>query len=814
MWARRERPGNRGARSWELQQPTCACPRVRRKRRRHRLGIGPMRHEASDGEAPIQSDSSPRSRRRAAPVAGGQGAGGGVTVSARDRQRGRPRRVWPILLAGFGLMLWAAVQHQRGAGDGASAARDRRSAPTARWPRDVAGCLQPAQFHQAGSATGVKVEDFSNWVEAGSADRLGEDPCGKVWGLWYNSWQVHPGGNPRFSGHLAGNPALGLKTGVQAWVARRNGEFWTLDSQGVLRVADSAGNRQLPDPWPSSGATGLTPPHCGLGGSLVEFAGTVWLGCPGQRIGVFRWNPAWNGWQPMEVGFALDASALVVDGDRLLVAGEHGIGALTAQGEWHRLHDMPIGATRLAAAGDWIAAARDGDLWRWRRGDAQPLHASFASRVTGLVLQVDGRLWSSHAMDGLRHFDGQRWIHWTHARGLLENEGRDLLLDSRGLLWLAGTPSGVIALAAAAERVQALQEPPSPPVQRFADGCAAAAALLNARKHGAEPVLRWMPAAGVLAVAGESWCPFQPDSSALGGHRIGSRNGEHWLQLNFDGRRSYSSCGQPCTSGQARRFTELWGMRLQHRAANAVDAVVALPPPDPLPPHSPGHAAVDDRGTVWVGTRGGGLYRYADGGWHHFDGGELGREHAEIYLLFVDHHGALWLSRDDNTNFEPLLLRFQEGNWRHWTAAELGASWISAIADSRDGVLLASNGGVIHLRPQAGWQLERGDTGPAAEVQRWLLPGGSPRAVAEDPDGRIWVAFDHDPPGIAWLDRNGELQRWTGREGLFAEHVRRLAFDAERRLWLQSSRGEVAVYAEATWRAQLGPAEARAAPFR
>lgn len=728
-----------------------------------------------------------------------------------DPQRGRRHLiVHAILLITFGVVLWAGDQHQRG-GDPPSArpaAADAAAAMERAWPRDAAGCPQPGRVHHGGAGVELEHEDFSHWVEAGGADRLSEDACGKVWGLWYSSWVVHPGGHPRSSGQLGGAPWLELKAGVQAWLARRNGELWTLDRQGVLRVADGQGSRRLPDPFPAPAATGLPPPHCGLGGSLIEFAGTVWLGCPGPRVGLFRWNPAWNGWQPALQGLTLDASALSVDGDRLLVAGSHGIGAMTALGEWSLLFDHPPGATYVTGAGDWIAAAKDDQIWRWRRGEPQPLHAQFASRVTGLVLQADGRLWSSHWTEGLRHFDGQRWIHWSHARGLLENEGRGLLLDSRGLLWLGGTPTGVIALAAAATRVQALPEPPALPLQRFADGCVAAAALLDGGEE-ADATLQWLPAAETLAVAGDSWCPYQPESRFQDGHRVLSRNRQHWLQLDYDGRRSYSWCGQPCTPDQARRFAEFWGMRLHRRGADGEVAATTLPLPEPPPRHSPGHAVVGDDGAVWIGTRGGGVYRYQDQQWQQFDGGPLGREGAEIYLLFIDRHGALWLVRDAKNNSEPLLLRYHEGSWQPWTAAELGASWISAIADSHDGVLLASNGGAIRLRPQLGWQLERGES-PAAEVQRWPLRIGGPRTVAEDPQGRIWVGFDYDPPGIGWLDAQGELQRWTGREGLFAEHIRRLAFDSQRRLWLQASDGKVGVYDEAVWRAQLGespPAE-------
>ncbi|MEW5687893.1 MAG: triple tyrosine motif-containing protein [Pseudomonadota bacterium] len=176
--------------------------------------------------------------------------------------------------------------------------------------------------------------------------------------------------------------------------------------------------------------------------------------------------------------------------------------------------------------------------------------------------------------------------------------------------------------------------------------------------------------------------------------------------------------------------------------------------------------AAAPNGDVWVGYDWGGIAVYSRGRLRAVDPGRPNK--ASVYLT-VTRDGAVWARASGGKGNR--LIRFKDGRWTDidegWNLP-LGVNSIAFLV-ARDGTLYLLNpDGVRRLKPGAG----------RFEFQPLSLGDGP--TIAEDPQGRIWVADQ---------DRLTRIEFGAGFVGPVtplphSDLYRRLAFDADGAAWV------------------------------
>lgn len=157
------------------------------------------------------------------------------------------------------------------------------------------------------------------------------------------------------------------------------------------------------------------------------------------------------------------------------------------------------------------------------------------------------------------------------------------------------------------------------------------------------------------------------------------------------------------------------------------------------------HAIADDaQGGVWVGTAGGGLYRFVEGQlppWRQ----QEGLPNDNISSLFCDADNVLWISTRGRG-----LVRFFGGKWTRYTAREgLASNNLSYLIEDREGYLwIGSAAGIMRVKKRELNQFAQGairlvscrsydkaDGLPTKECTMLSQPG-----ACLDRDGKLWLA--------------------------------------------------------------------------
>jgi ligand-binding sensor domain-containing protein len=198
----------------------------------------------------------------------------------------------------------------------------------------------------------------------------------------------------------------------------------------------------------------------------------------------------------------------------------------------------------------------------------------------------------------------------------------------------------------------------------------------------------------------------------------------------------------------------------------------------------------DSRGTIWVGTWGGGLARYGAG--HAGHAGGSGRVYgkcdglasAAVTCVREDAHGGIWAATNAGLNR-------LEGS-RFVDAGLYGKSLLNICFDA-EGRLWAgawrashSGGGLHRLEPDGG--------GWTAFSKRDGLPGLEILKVFEDSRGGLWVGTYDGGRGAGVGRWDG--QRWrtfTERDGLVSDCVYGMFEDPDGHMWFGTT-GGVSVY--------------------
>lgn len=652
---------------------------------------------------------------------------------------------------------------------------------------DPGGCLIPHRVGGTPARLEIERPRSSQWQATGSGDRLREDPCGHVWGLWFNSWTVHIDGQPGRMGHVglptSDSPVGRLaRSGVQDFLPLR-GELWLLGRQSELvRYAEGR--------WQD-----LKPPQC-MQGRFAEFDGDVWLGCrAGHLGGIYRWDELTQDWDLMiPTPEPVDQLHLSSDG-RLIAAFAGKLSWMFSAERRHWVHvaDLAPRPTGIAADDARIAVADELGLsvYDWQGSlllERRPLPG-----IRGIVLRPEG-LWLAVWNRGLFFHDGSDWQDWTYAEGLPDDSARDLMLDRQGRLWLGGTPGTVIDADAASQQIGSLSTPPALEGRLYDDACAAAQAELADRPSSGRVAQARLDDLHLVFFAGEQICPdpWQPRSGdAL--HARRDADGA-LLRVPHNGHRSSMRCNGGCEASQRAAMQARWSVSLLRPTSGALATRYEredLTVPDPLPVETAlPRVALPDDGSVWIATRTSGIWRHARGQWERY-GSDHGFSPANrVEDLAADRLGRIWVtSRPDSYALErvdsmPLHL-WEGGMWRHHDHQPGKSSVVlGRLAEGPHSMFIGSNGDLIEA------------DGLRAVVKAVPLQRGWFGGMVVDDAGYRWAALEGSTPhrGLAIAD-SGRLGRLDTRQGLFADRLRRIALDHRGDIWVLAEDGRVAVYA-------------------
>lgn len=181
---------------------------------------------------------------------------------------------------------------------------------------------------------------------------------------------------------------------------------------------------------------------------------------------------------------------------------------------------------------------------------------------------------------------------------------------------------------------------------------------------------------------------------------------------------------------------------------------------------------VDHEGTLWAGTKSGGLSRFAQGKFSSFTTRE-GLSNKPITALYEDGQGTLWIGTDGAG-----LFRYEHGVFSGLTKADgLADNSVFAIAGDGHGTLwIGTHGG-----------LSRFANGKFSKLtNKEGLTGNYIRSIYVDRKGNVWAGTYSE--GLYCLNRTG-ITRFTSRDGLASNAVYSLFEDRAGSLWIGGDNG-------------------------
>ena len=179
-------------------------------------------------------------------------------------------------------------------------------------------------------------------------------------------------------------------------------------------------------------------------------------------------------------------------------------------------------------------------------------------------------------------------------------------------------------------------------------------------------------------------------------------------------------------------------------------------------------------GALWAGTYGGGLFRRPDAGASARFARIPGLASDIIRSLLADSQGRIWAGTNGSGIYR---IEGQKRIVNYTTADGLPDNYVYSLAEDRSGRIWAGvfNGGLAVL-----------------ENQRFRAVGGEGIsdqpvwAIHADADGDIWAGTDH--AGLLWV-HDGQVRRFTSRDGLYSDQAFQVLEDAQGRLWLNGNKG-------------------------
>ena len=410
-------------------------------------------------------------------------------------------------------------------------------------------------------------------------------------------------------------------------------------------------------------------------------------------------------------------------------------------------------------------------------------HGLPSATVTAVRETRDGYVWLA-TYDGLARFDGGRFTVYTQADGLGNNGLRALCEDRDGNLWIGTNGGGVVRLSRGVFR-------------RFTTADGLPSDIVWSLHADVRDGSVWMGTngGGLVRFREGRFEKYDPGTSGRTVAGIAqSPDGTLWLATQADGLRRLSPDGAFRTYGvgdglppalvasvAVGRAGEVWCATSAGLVLLRGGAVAPLPTGlEPLRTGILSSVVEDDRGTLWVGTNGSGIARFAEGRLA-FLGSRDGVGDA-VYALHADRDGRLWIGTNGSG-----VARLHDGRFTAYTAREgLSRDFAYATFEDRHGTLwVGSAGGLDRLEGSAFVNASPPFAGT------WAV-----RSITEGPDGALWVGTYG--AGV-WRRSGGRWQGFSARDGLAHDTVRAVLADRSGRLWAATN-GGLSVYEAGAWR--------------
>lgn len=174
----------------------------------------------------------------------------------------------------------------------------------------------------------------------------------------------------------------------------------------------------------------------------------------------------------------------------------------------------------------------------------------------------------------------------------------------------------------------------------------------------------------------------------------------------------------------------------------------------------------DSKGSIWIGTVGGGLWLYKN---EHFQRVDRGSQSLACNAILEDRHQNIWLS----TNFGCFVLDRKTGK-------------ITRIINQFSSSLLEIGNNIMITGSQNGAQLIRNkkDISP---LNFKPIAGTSILSMLKHRDHVFFGTADNGL--IIWNISTGKIKQISTKDGLFSDHVYSLLFDKKGLIWIGTGRG-------------------------
>jgi ligand-binding sensor domain-containing protein/signal transduction histidine kinase len=466
--------------------------------------------------------------------------------------------------------------------------------------------------------------------------------------------------------------------------------------------------------------------------------GSVWIGVAGS--GLVRWRD--NGSETFTVAQGLagnDARTIVQDeGGRVWVGTENGLSIVEAGA----IRTLRVAQGLPDNSVTNVALARNGDVWVATlkgvcRASAATSRCSAADlrahgRADAVLEDRAGRVWIG-SPQGLFPVHGDHPVCGTHC---LTSDAVTTLRETRdGDIWAGFGSGGVARLHAAG-------------IDVFGENDGLPKGNVVAMLEDAEGSLWVATYYGGLARIKPKRVRMFSTADGLTADAVGSivqdRNGDIWAG---------AQCG-PISVLRQERFVPQFAAEMRGACAWAI-----WPTSD---------------GSLWIGTRGNGLYRWNGKRLDHFDGTD-GLSDLHIAALFEDRDGTIWIGTELGG-----LHTYRDGRLSraYGNADGVATPYIASFAQDRDGrVWIGSNANGLSVYEHGRFRtLPPEESPPTRNISGLLI----------DSRGDLWIGSAAN--GL-FRRRNGRYEPFGLDQGLGDRLVAVVIEDRDANLWVGTARG-------------------------
>ncbi len=413
-------------------------------------------------------------------------------------------------------------------------------------------------------------------------------------------------------------------------------------------------------------------------------------------------------------------------------------------------------------------------ITRWSSSSVSGTEALSGISIRALQEDERGRLWVGTA-EGLYRLSADRSQAKIFKAGGSDNSGlrnnfiTQVTLDGRGQLWIGTDGGGLSKWDPVADRLLSLLHDPNNPASIKDNNIEALYAdrdggLWIGHHKGISYWNRYRKPFHYLGVDGRQ-SGLSPGTIACFAERP---DGNLWVGVDDGGLSLYNR-----ETGTFRQLQHEPG-NLQSLRDNDVISILE-----------------DSRGTVWVGSWGGGLSKFVPGSsrdslhgvftHYHPDAGPGNFPAEEVWTVYEDRRARIWIGTVDDglIHYDPASGDFQSYQQQADDARSLLHNWVLDIREDEAGQLwVATTGGLSRLDRDGrftNFPLE--EQGEALAVYD-LLPGLS---------GALWLGTRQ---GLKLFDsEKGILQSWRESDGLSDNFVSCMLKDDQGYLWLGTGKG-------------------------